>query len=78
MGKSRTIKIFCNACTHHLYTYRKGGNGALVKCFEHKILEDQTAGDCRCPQCGSTFCRHMRIKGMPAHKIVGGKVFVKR
>lgn len=84
-----TIQIFCKTCRFHLYTYSKRGKGQLVKCFVHKIREDNVAaaaeargGDaaaavCTCPQCSSVFCRPAVIKHKPAHKIIGGKVFWK-
>ncbi len=73
----RTIAIHCRGCRCLLYRYRKGGTGALVKCFVERIIEDRTAGDLRCPACGATFARLMRIGGRTAHKIVGGKVFTR-
>ena len=62
----------------HLCRYRKGGNGSLVKCFVERIAEDFTAGDMRCGRCGSEFARARMIKGKPAHKIIGGKVFMRK
>ena len=73
----RTIAIHCLGCRQLLYRYRKGGRGALVKCFVDRIVEDRTAGDLRCPGCGETFARLIRIGAKSAHKIVGGKVFTR-
>jgi hypothetical protein len=60
-----------------LYRYRKGGRGALVKCFLERIVEDRTAGDGRCAGCGQEFARFRMISGRPAQKIVQGKVFTR-
>jgi predicted RNA-binding Zn-ribbon protein involved in translation (DUF1610 family) len=73
----RTISIFCAKCRTLLYKYRKGGRGGLVKCRPERILEDHTAGDLKCPQCGQEFARHALIGGGPAHKIIQGKVFTR-
>eukprot|EP00753_Platysulcus_tardus_P006432 PLAT14210.4.p2 GENE.PLAT14210.4~~PLAT14210.4.p2 ORF type:complete len:104 (+),score=33.15 PLAT14210.4:3-314(+) len=73
-----TVRISCSGCRTFLYKYRKRGNGALVKCFVDRILKDGTAGDCRCPNCGAAFAREARIAGKAAHKIIGGKVTVRR
>ena len=64
-------------CRTLLYRYRKGGTGALVKCFVERIAEDRTAGDLRCPACGQQFARERMISGKPAHKIIQGKVFTR-
>jgi hypothetical protein len=73
----RTITIHCSGCRALLYRYRKGGTGGLVKCYVDRIVEDRTAGDLRCPDCGRTFARMIEIAGKPAHKIIGGKVFTR-
>ena len=73
----RTIGIHCTKCRILLYRYRKGGTGALVKCFVERIAEDRTAGDLRCPGCGQEFARERMISGKPAHKIIQGKVFTR-
>ncbi len=75
--KFRTISIYCSKCSALLYKYHKGGTGGLVKCFLDKIVEDRTAGDMKCPDCGQEFARHRVIQSKPAHKIIQGKVFVK-
>ncbi|KAL0045619.1 hypothetical protein WJX82_011580 [Trebouxia sp. C0006] len=50
----------------------KGGKGSLVKCFVERIVEDATAGDLKCPECGTEFARPAMIRGKPANKIIGG------
>ena len=74
---ARTVKVVCNACDTVLYRYAKNGKGALVKCWEQRILEDFTAGDCRCHGCGQLFARKTMVRGRPAHKIIGGKARAK-
>jgi hypothetical protein len=76
-GRSRTIAIHCMGCRTLLYKYRKGGTGALVKCFVDRIAEDRTRGDLCCPSCGQEFARPRMISGKPAHKIIQGKVFTR-
>ena len=73
----RTIAIHCNRCRTLLYRYRKGGTGALVKCFVERIVEDCTAGDLRCPGCGVEFARPGEIAGRPVHRILGARVFTR-
>jgi len=73
----RTISIHCAKCNTLLYKYHKGGTGGLVKCFLDKIVEDNTAGDMHCPNCGQEFARYRVISNKPAHKIIQGKVFTK-
>ena len=77
MPERRTIAIHCMGCRTLLYKYRKGGTGALVKCFVERIAEDRTRGDLRCPTCGQEFARSRLISGKPAHKIIQGKVFTR-
>lgn len=76
-GPVTTIEIFCARCKSKLFKYRKGGKGALVKCFKERITEDHTAEPCRCPGCGAEFAREALIRGTPAYKIIGGKVYVR-
>jgi len=78
MALYHTIKIYCSQCRTLLYKYQKGGTGSLVKCFKDKILKDFTAGNLRCPHCDAQFAREVMISGKPAHKIIQGKVFVKK
>jgi hypothetical protein len=73
-----TIKIYCSQCRTLLYKYQKGGTGSLSKCFKEKILKDSTNGDLKCPYCKVQFAREAMISGKPAHKIIRGKVFVKK
>jgi hypothetical protein len=76
-GPTRTVSIFCKNCNAPLYKYRKGGKGALVKCFKERIVEDFTVKTCECPQCYKTFARDMLVRGTPAIKMMGGKVWFK-
>ena len=76
-GPTKTIDIFCKACNTQLFKYRKGGKGALVKCFKERISQDYTTIACTCPQCEKIFAREILIKGIPAYKIIGGKVWFK-
>ncbi|MBF9002109.1 MULTISPECIES: hypothetical protein [Vibrio] len=76
-GPTRTVDIFCAKCRSPLYKYRKGGKGALVKCFIERIVEDYTLSVGQCPQCGQIFARETMIRGAPAYKMVGGKVRMK-
>lgn len=75
---SPIIKIHCAQCRTLLYKYQKEGSGHLVKCYKEKIVKDFTKGDLRCPRCEGTFARKAMIHGKPAHKIIQGKVFVKK
>ena len=68
----RTISIFCAKCRTLLYKYRKSGRGGLVKCRPDRIVEDRTAGDLKCPDCGQDFARLAMMGGGPAHKIIQG------
>ena len=74
----RTVRVYCADCGHFLYKYQKGGGGKLVKCFVDKIVQDNTEGDLRCPECGQEFARETMVYGCPANKIIQGKVTVKR
>jgi predicted RNA-binding Zn-ribbon protein involved in translation (DUF1610 family) len=58
--------------------YHKNGNGKLVKCWHERIAVDYTHKDLKCPACGQQFARETMIRGLPANKIVGGKVILKR
>jgi hypothetical protein len=77
MPDRRSIDIHCARCRYLLYRYSKGGTGGLVKCLVERILEDRTAGDLRCPECGQEFARERMMGGKPAHKIIQGKVFTR-
>lgn len=76
-GPIKTVDIFCSACKAALFKYRKGGKGALVKCFIERITQDYTTTPCICPQCERPFARPAIIRGTPAYKIIGGKVTFK-
>ncbi|MCG6202269.1 hypothetical protein [Psychromonas antarctica] len=76
-GPSATIDIFCSKCKSRLFKYRKGGNGPLIKCFKERISVDFTTAPCLCPSCGSQFARDALVRGVPAFKMIGGKVFFK-
>lgn len=76
-GPTKTVDIFCKACNSPLFKYRKAGKGALVKCFKERISKDFTNAACTCPECGQVFARETLIKGTPAFKIIGGKVWLK-
>jgi len=76
-GPIRTVDIYCAKCKSQLFKYRKGGKGALIKCFKERIVEDYTHTPCTCPQCGQIFARDTLIRGAPAFKMIGGKVICK-
>jgi len=76
--KGYTIKVYCEKCKTLLYKYFKAGKGHLVKCYEDRILKDFTKGDLKCPKCGEEFAREAMIHTKLAHKIIQGKVFVRR
>lgn len=73
----RSVDVYCAGCKTQLYKYRKGGKGSLVKCFLERITADFTNGEPICPNCGITFARPTMIRGKPAFKMIGGKVFQK-
>ncbi len=76
-GPVRTVQISCMQCKTVLFKYRKGGKGALVKCFKERIIDDHTTTPGHCPGCGQEFARETLIRGTPAYKMVGGKVHMK-
>ncbi|WP_019615628.1 hypothetical protein [Psychromonas ossibalaenae] len=76
-GPVQTVDIFCSKCKSQLYKYRKGGKGALVKCFKERISIDYTKETCICPNCASVFAREALVRGTPAFKINAAKVYVK-
>ncbi len=76
-GPTATVDIFCSQCKTQLFKYRKGGKGALVKCFKERINKDFTTTPCICPGCGQTFARDTLVRGTPTFKMIGGKVFAK-
>ena len=74
----RKVSVHCAKCDARLYRYAKGGKGALVKCFVERIVEDYTVVPCECPSCGVLFARPTMMRGKPAHKIIGGKAYMKK
>lgn len=76
-GPVKTVDIYCSHCKQQLFKYRKGGKGALIKCFKERISQDFTKKACCCPNCGTRFAREMLIRGTPALKIIGGKAFAR-
>ena len=76
-GPSATVDIYCSKCKTQLFKYRKGGKGALVKCFKERISKDYTELPCICPGCKLVFARDTLVRGTPAFKMIGGKVYCK-
>jgi len=74
-GPTKTVDIFCVKCRSQLFKYRKGGKGALIKCFKERISVDFTNDTCVCPKCETIFARETLIRGTPALKLIGGKVY---
>jgi len=74
---TKTVDIYCSKCRCHLFKYRKGGKGALVKCFKERIVTSYVTTSCHCPNCNTQFARETVIKGVPAYKTIGGKVLMK-
>jgi DNA-directed RNA polymerase subunit RPC12/RpoP len=71
------------------YKKKNGTKSNLIKCFVERIIEDSCGvlqkqegsgipqseyTEWRCPNCESQFARSATIKGLPALKLVGGKV----
>jgi len=75
---AKTVQVFCKKCTQVLYKYHKGGTGSLVKCWVERIAEDYTKEQCTCPKCNTVFARPTMIRGRPAYKMIGGKVFMRK
>ncbi|GAA4891560.1 hypothetical protein [Ferrimonas pelagia] len=76
-GPQRTVDVLCARCKTRLYLYRKGGKGALVKCFKERIVQDFTTTAGHCPGCDGQFARETLVRGTPAFKMIGGKVIAK-
>ncbi|TDR16364.1 hypothetical protein [Marinicella litoralis] len=76
-GPTATVDVYCSQCKAQLFKYRKGGKGSLLKCFKQRISKDYTKEPCTCPDCGQVFARDTLVKGTPAYKMIGGKVFAK-
>lgn len=72
-----TIAVHCSTCSHLLYRYQKEGPGKLVKCYVDRIVEDATKGNLTCPSCGRQFARNATVHARPAHKIIGGTIFIR-
>ena len=79
MSKKRiyVIDVCCRKCNTALYRYGKEGGGELIKCYVSSIQADYTKGDLKCPSCGQEFARNTTVHNRPAHKMIGGKVFVR-
>ena len=73
----KTVHIYCSKCKTSLYRYKKGGKGALIKCFKERIVEDFTVEEGVCPNCQQQFARDTLIRGAPSLKMIGGKVNMK-
>ncbi|WP_028116848.1 hypothetical protein [Ferrimonas senticii] len=76
-GPTQTVGVYCAKCKAQLYHYRKGGTGALVKCFKERIVKDFTTTAGICPKCQTPFARDTLVRGTPAFKMIGGKVTIK-
>lgn len=50
----------------------------VQRLIQFVLVEDYTNGDLTCPQCGTLFARFAMIRGKPANKIIGGKVYMKK
>lgn len=86
----QTVSVNCAKCGQRLFRYKKknGTKSNLVKCFVERISEDsagvlqaqQDSASPReefswtCPSCDTQFGRSATIKGLPAIKMVGGKI----
>jgi len=71
---TKSVDIFCANCQQQLFRYKKGGKGALIKCFKERISKDFTVTEGTCPTCETVFARDTLVRGTPALKIIGGKV----
>lgn len=73
----KSVDIYCSKCNAKLFQYKKGGKGALVKCFKERITKNFTEIPCICPGCQQEFARETLVRGTPAYKIIGGKAWCK-
>jgi len=73
----KSVNIYCRQCRTQLFQYKKGGKGALLKCFKERITKDFTQSPGVCPNCQSQFARDTLVRGTPAFKIIGNKAFAK-
>lgn len=76
-GPTKTVDIFCANCNQALFKYRKGGKGALIKCFKERIVKNYCNENTTCPKCQQAFARETLIRGVVAYKIIGKKVWSK-
>lgn len=76
-GPKTTVDVICSNCKQKIFKYRKGGKGALIKCFKERIIKDYTSNQLLCPNCDQQFARDVLIRGTPALKIIGNKVLCK-
>ena len=76
-GPTKTFDIYCTQCRTLLLKYRKGGKGALVKCFIERIVNNHCNEMGVCPNCERQFGRQCLVRGVPAIKIISGKVRMK-
>jgi hypothetical protein len=86
----QTVSVNCSKCGERLFRYKKknGTKSNLVKCYIERISEDsagllakqESSGipteefQWSCQKCETTFARPTLIHGLPALKMVGGKV----
>jgi endogenous inhibitor of DNA gyrase (YacG/DUF329 family) len=86
----QTVSVNCAKCGEKLFRYKKknGTKSNLVKCYVERISEDssgllnaqESSGlsseefQWSCPKCNTKFARASQIHGLPALKMVGGKV----
>jgi hypothetical protein len=81
----QTVSVNCAKCGERLFRYKKknGTKSNLVKCFVERISEDcagvlrdhgTSADPYSCPSCQTEFARSAIIRGLPALKLVGGKI----
>ncbi|MEW6998052.1 hypothetical protein AADZ86_10140 [Colwelliaceae bacterium BS250] len=73
----KTVEVICNKCNTLLFKYKKGGKGALLKCFKERIVKNFTVTPCQCPKCLTVFAKDTLVSGTPAYKIIGNKAFCK-
>jgi hypothetical protein len=80
----QTVSVHCVKCKGRLFRYKKknGTKTSLTKCYIERIVDDCAGvvkeSDDRthltCPTCETNFARPTMIHGLPALKLVGGKV----
>lgn len=80
MKTGKFINVDCR-CGYRLFRYFKAGKGRLIKCFLHKINEDNvgmvemdTFHKPLCPNCSKELGIIMMIKGKPALKLNQGTI----